>query len=133
MEYILVDTTVWIDYYIGSNNQEVNILIDLLNDRNSIVSTCPIIVQEVLQGFKSDKEFKMVQDDLLLLNPLEIDSYVAAIEAAILYRELRKKGLTIRKPNDCLIAYYAIAKSHKLLHRDKDFKTIASASHLQVF
>jgi predicted nucleic acid-binding protein len=64
---------------------------------------------------------------MLALDPIE-----AAIGAADLYRSLRKKAVTIRKPNDCLIAYYALAHNLPVLHNDVDFDQIARHSSLRV-
>lgn len=67
------------------------------------------------------------------LKIIEIDPTVAAIEAANLYRELRKKGVTIRKPNDCLIAVYALHFNVELCHNDSDFDFIAAHSALKIY
>ncbi len=69
-----------------------------------MIATCPVIVQEVLQGIVSDKDFRYFNFYFdSLTKPIE-NSYELYYEAAKLYRELRKKGVTVRKPNDCLIA-----------------------------
>lgn len=98
----------------------------------TLLATCPIIVQEVLQGAKTDKDFKNIHvffEDIVKLNG---NHYELGVEAAKLYRKLRNLGITIRKPNDCLIAFYAIENRLSILHEDKDFDFIASNSNLKV-
>jgi predicted nucleic acid-binding protein len=92
---------------------------------------CPIIIQEILQGIKADTEYNAIKESLLSFDILNVDALEAAIGAAELYRKLRKLGTTIRKSNDCLIAYYAIFFDVKLLHKDSDFEKIAKHSQLK--
>jgi hypothetical protein len=73
-----------------------------------------------------------VQQSILRYHCLRLDPIEAAVEAAQLYGSLRKKGLTIRKPNDCLIAVHAIRYQMALCHDDSDFELIAAQSELQV-
>ncbi len=94
--------------------------------------TCPTVVQEVLQGIRDDAKYERVKRSLLAFTCLQSDPLAAAIEAADLYRMLRKKGVTIRKPNDCLIARYAIQAGVTLCHADDDFDRIAANSSLEV-
>ena len=88
------------------------------------VFLCPTILQEILQGIKNDKQFRQIKENLIAFNLLKDDAYEMAIKAASLYRKLRKKGITIRKSNDCLIAQYAIQNSLNILHQDRDFDLI---------
>lgn len=80
-----------------------------------------MILTEVLQGFKSDKHYKVAKEHLLSLTVCEMLGKDAAIFAAENYRALRKKGITIRKTNDVIIASYCIRHGHSLLFTDKDF------------
>ncbi|RYE07873.1 MAG: PIN domain nuclease [Sphingobacteriaceae bacterium] len=128
---LLVDSSVWINFLKDNITQQSSFLEENI-DRFEIC-TCPIIVHEVLQGINSDYEFYPIKtyfDKLTLLND---DPYDIAVQAALLYRKLRKTGKTIRKANDCLIALYAIENSIMLLHNDKDFDFIATGSNLQIF
>jgi predicted nucleic acid-binding protein len=129
METILVDTSVWVNYLKNIDNQ-ASLFIN--NNNTALLATCPTILQEILQGVKTEHEAILLQgyfDDMVHL--IE-EPYESAIEAAQLYRTLRKKGITIRKPNDCLIAIYAIKNNARLLHNDIDFTYIAQNSKLQV-
>ena len=130
MDIVLVDTSVWINFFKG---QETASSLFLKNNlANIIIATCPVIIQEVLQGVLHDKEFKKVGSYFNTLTRLTGNPYEVAYDAAALYREIRKKGFTIRKPNDCLIATYALKNNVRLLHDDKDFHFIAMNSGLLV-
>lgn len=96
------------------------------------VMIMPVILQEVLQGIREDSRFDRIKDDLLACTMLLLDPVESAIEAASLFRFLRKKGITIRKPNDCLIAHYAIFYTIPVLHNDVDFDQIARHTALRI-
>ena len=130
MDIVLVDTSVWINFFKG---QETASSLFLKNNlANILIATCPVIIQEVLQGVLHDKEFRKVGSYFNTLTRLTGNPYEMAHDAAVLYREIRKKGFTIRKPNDCLIATYALKNNVRLLHDDKDFHFIAMNSGLLV-
>ena len=133
MEPILVDTSVWIDWFskksrVTSQTQRLGIYLG----RKMPVYITAVILQEVLQGVREDIEYEGVKEVLLDLSILLLDPVEAAIGAANLYRMLRKKGVTIRKPNDCLIAQYAIFYDIPILHSDVDFDQIARHAPLRV-
>ncbi len=132
MNKILVDTSVWIDALNGKKNLLTQMLNKFIRDDFSIV-LCPIIIQEILQGIRDDKSYKEVKENLSGFEVLKADPVEAAFGAAKLHREIRKKGITIRKSNDCLIAFYAIHHKVILLHKDKDFDLIAKYSSLKVY
>ncbi|MCK5208478.1 MAG: PIN domain nuclease [Cyclobacteriaceae bacterium] len=120
---ILADTSVWINFFRGIESREVAVLTNYIENDDPIY-LCPTIIQEVLQGISNDKQFKEIKKYLLAFNILNDDGLEMAISAAILFRSLRKKGITIRKSNDCLIAQYAIKHSLHVLHQDRDFDLI---------
>ena len=120
---LLFDTSIWIDFFSGNDSEEGNLLTNYLKEDFSVF-TCPVIIQEVLQGIRDDKSFEEVKDSFLALPILTENPVDAAIGAAQIYRHLRKKGITIRKSNDCLIAYYALKNSIKVIHRDREFNLI---------
>ena len=128
MEAILIDTSVWINVFKGI---ETKASIFFRDNSNITAVTCPVIVQEVLQGIISDKDYNLISNHFNNLGRIPANGYYYAREAADLYRKLRKKGITIRKPNDCLIAIYAIKHNIALLHDDKDFNQIAAFSSLK--
>lgn len=120
---LLFDTSVWIDFFSGNESDETLLLTKYLKD-DLAVYICPVILQEVLQGIKNDKEYYKIKDSFLALNILKEDQVEAAIGAADIYRKLRKEGVTIRKSNDCLIAWFALKNSLNIVHRDRDFDII---------
>jgi len=128
----IVDTSVWIDALNGKRTWQTDLLIQLINENEPVV-ICPIIVQEILQGIKDDLHFVQVKDTLSGFDLLDIDALEAAYGAAALYRSIRKQGITIRKSNDCLIAFYCIFHSSILLHNDEDFNKIALHTSLKIW
>ena len=128
---ILFDTSVWIDYLNKKQNNNVEILENLFAIRARVYIT-PTIIQEVLQGISDQKRFDVTSRLLLAQQILTLNSVEVAVEAANLYRSLRKKGVTIRKPNDCLISVYAIHFNVEVCHNDSDFDLIAQNSNLKI-
>ncbi len=123
MKGYIFDTSVWIDFFKGNQSVQTRNLVYLLGN-DLPVYYCPVILQEVLQGIKKDSEFEEVKDAFGVLNQLFTDPYQAASGAAEIYRNLRKKGITIRKGNDCLIAWYGIKNDLEIIHCDRDFDMI---------
>lgn len=116
---VIVDTTVWVDYFRGTNNPETDWL-----DRQAHktrIGLADLILCEVLQGVRTDREFALVQEELLQFEFYEAGGLQLAIAAARNFRNLRQKGETVRKMVDCLIATFCLADGHTLLHRDRDF------------
>ncbi|MBS1526362.1 MAG: PIN domain-containing protein [Bacteroidetes bacterium] len=130
MDVVLVDTSVWINFFKAKETTASLFLKNNLSD--IIIATCPVILQEVLQGIVSDQEFTKVNTYFDTLFPLVGNSYNLAYKAAQLYRELRKKGVTVRKPNDCLIALYAMDYDIPILQDDRDFQLIAQHAKLKL-
>ena len=131
MKDILIDTSVWIDFF-NKNSEQAGIVENLISGDFNIY-LCPIVYQEILQGFKEDSVFNDVKSILLSFNMLNTDIMKASDYAVDLYRALRKQGITIRKPVDCLIASYAILEDVFLFRNDKDFTQIALDGKLKVF
>lgn len=126
---MLVDTSVWIDFFAGRESWQVHHLQQLLLDGEDL-HLCGIVVTEVLQGIRSDKQYQSVKQHLSPLLMLPMDESVFIL-AADLFRQLRKKGQTIRKTNDCIIAATAITQGVALLHHDRDFEALARYSELE--
>ena len=126
----LVDTTVWIDLFSGRSSPHVKVLERLLEDQAD-VCICGIILTEVLQGIRSDADYRKTKDyfEALILLPM---THTVFLHSAELYRSLRKKGVTIRKPLDCMIASVAMEHDIAILHNDRDFDHIAKHSKLKV-
>ncbi|MFH2220490.1 MAG: PIN domain nuclease [Pseudomonadota bacterium] len=119
---VLVDTTAWIDFFAARSSDHVAALENLIRNREDIC-ICGIVLTEVLQGIRKDSEFKKTRDlfHSLLFLPMP---YPVFLRAAEIYRGLRRKGITIRKSVDCMIASVAIENDMPLLHNDKDFEAI---------
>ncbi|VAW87715.1 PIN domain protein [hydrothermal vent metagenome] len=116
---ILVDTSVWIDYFNGKENKETNILDTALAD--GTVAIGDIIFLEILQGFRSDKDYNRAKKTLATLDQYDIFGYTMVSKCADNYRALRKKGITIRKTTDIIIATFCIDNQLPLLFSDRDF------------
>jgi predicted nucleic acid-binding protein len=128
---VLVDTTVWIDFFVDRNEPHVCKLQKLIESEEDL-SLCGVIMTKILQGIRSDKDFSKTKeylDDLIFL-PMRHGTFVLAAE---IYKSLRKKGITIRKPVDCMIASVAIEYDTHLLHNDRDFDYIAKHLKLRVY
>ena len=125
---ILVDTSVWIDYFKGLETQETNLL-DLALGKND-VAIGDLIVLEILQGFRADKDYKTAKEHLLALHQFNMLTTDLALIAAENYRELRKHGITIRKSADVIIATFCIENQLPLLFADRDF--IPFTQHLKL-
>lgn len=128
---VLVDTTVWIDFFADRNEPQVAMLQELI-EKEEDLSLCGVILAEVLQGIRFDPDFtktKAYLSDLIFL-PMGQPTFLRAAE---IYRSLRKKGITIRKPVDCMIASVAIEYDIHLLHNDRDFDPIAKHSKLRIY
>jgi len=127
---IVVDTSVWIDYVNGVHTAQTDILDKELQERR--VVTGDLIMVEFLQGFRDNKQFQTAK---MLMNSLEYYDFVGeqmAIKTAENFRLLRKKGVTVRKTIDVLIATFCIEHGFELLHNDRDFEPMKEILGLQV-
>jgi hypothetical protein len=116
---LVVDSTVWIDYFNGVENPQTNYL-------HAAVERIPIVVgdlmlAEVLQGFQQDADFEKARRVLSKFLQASLVGPDQAIQSARNYRTLRQKGITVRKTIDNLIATWCIENDHELLHNDSDF------------
>ena len=130
-ENIIVDTSVWIDFYNGISNKPVEVLKSVM--LTDLIIIPPVILQEILQGIREKKLLEIVEDAILGFQFLNYDMYEAAYEAAALYRLLRTKGVTVRTSNDCLIAWLCISNDIQIHHNDKDFDNIAKHTSLKIY
>jgi predicted nucleic acid-binding protein len=127
---VIVDTTVWVDYFRGIQNPEADWL-DTELDRQRLGLT-DIILCEVLQGVQDDSMAADVERRLRKLEVFETGGVELATEAARNYRFLRARGHTVRKTIDCLMATFCIRSGHLLLHRDRDFDPFETYLELTV-
>lgn len=131
-EPLIFDTSVWIDFLQNKSNPPSDLLTSYIEKNDQVLLT-PTILQEVLQGIRDDAQYRHIKEILAYFTTLQLPPIQAAVGAADLYRSLRKKGLTIRKSNDCLIAYYAIEFSTGLAHSDSDFDLISKHAKLKIW
>jgi len=127
---LIVDTSVWVDYFADRDTPQVHIL-DGAFVREQ-VGVGDLILCEVLQGIRDEKQFELVRQQLLKLDVLPVCDPQIAVQAARNYRRLREMGITVRKTVDALIATFCIEKGHHLLHNDRDFDPFQQHLGLQV-
>jgi predicted nucleic acid-binding protein len=116
---IFVDSSVWIDYFNGQPTEAANFLDGSLGVENLVIGD--IVLTEVLQGFKRDKDFDTAKNLLTSFEVHPIVNQELAIKSADNFRLLRKRGVTVRKTIDVIIATYCIENQITLLQSDKDF------------
>lgn len=117
---ILVDSSVWIDYFSGNGSAEADFLDKTLGNRS--VAIGDLILTEVLQGFRDDRDYKTARRLLEELPVFDLLGRNMAIKSAENFRKLRKKGITIRKTADVIIASFCIEHDLPLLFSDRDFR-----------
>jgi predicted nucleic acid-binding protein len=127
---VIVDTTVWVDYFRGVANPETD-WVDAALDRERVGLT-DVILCEVLQGVRDETAARDVERQLLKLHFFDTGGVDLARDAARNYRTLRGRGHTVRKTIDCLIATFCIREQHSLLHRDRDFDPFEELLDLSV-
>ena len=127
---ILVDSSVWIDYFNGRKTWQTDLLEKLLSDVPIIIGD--LILAELLQGFRSDNDYKTAKSFLSDLPFREMGGYQVAVQSAQNYRTLRKKGVTVRKTIDVIIGTYCILEGLPLLHDDRDFEPMESHLSLKI-
>ena len=127
---ILVDTSVWIDFLSGTNSRHRRLLHKLIED-DSDLALSGIIVTEILQGIKEEKDFKAVQATLLEFPLYQPEGTGTYLKAADIYRQCRKQGKTVRKTIDCIIAAICLENNLTILHKDSDFTRIAACFPLK--
>ena len=117
---ILVDSSVWIDYFTGIDSQQTDTLDKTLGVQ--LVAAGDLILAEVLQGFRHDRDYKKAKALFDTVTIFEMLGREMALASAENFRSLRKKGITIRKTADVIIATFCIKQRIPLLFSDKDFK-----------
>ena len=117
---IVVDSSVWIDYFTGVKNKQTNKLDETLGLEP--VAIGDLILTEVLQGFRHDKDYEVARTLFEDVSIFDMLGKEMAIQSAENFRALRKKGVTVRKTADVIIASFCIDQKLPLLFSDKDFK-----------
>ena len=123
---VLVDTSVWVDFFNGHPSPEAEMLAGLIEGEVDIV-TCGVVIAEFFQGIRNRRSLARLEQffrDMNCLKPREPDSYLAAAE---LYRNLRGRGVSVRSTIDCLIARLAEEAGVFLLAKDRDMRHILAS------
>ncbi len=129
---IVVDTTVWIDF-LESRETEFDLHLKELIEREEPLALTDVIYCEVLQGILDDKKFRRTREILLAYPIFRVRGLRTFEHAAQIYRDCRKKGFTIRKTVDCVIAATCLEADVELYHNDRDFEAIARVKQLKVY
>jgi predicted nucleic acid-binding protein len=127
---IVVDSSVWIDYFNGKKTSQTDWLDSALGSIPVIIGD--LILTEVLQGFQNSKEFKVAKDLLLGMPFMPMVGRVIALKSAENYRSLRRRGVTVRKTIDVIIGTFCIYYHLPLLHDDRDFDPMVKFLGLKI-
>ena len=127
---ILVDSSVWIDYFRGEITPATDILHGLLG--RQLLAVGDLILAEVLQGVTDERDFTVAKNLLSSFEVVNLGGREVAIQSARNFRLLRSKGVTVRKTIDCVIATCCIESGYELLHDDRDFDSFAKHLGLRV-
>jgi len=127
---IVVDSSVWIDYFNGKITTQTNLLDGLLDAELIVIGD--LILTEVLQGFQHDKDYRQAKTLLGSLAFMDMLGKDITIKSADNYRSLRKKGITVRKTIDVIIGTFCIETELSLLHCDRDFDALEKHLKLRV-
>jgi predicted nucleic acid-binding protein len=128
---IVVDTTVWIDFFNGRNERYVERLAMMIQADVGIALT-DVTLTEVLQGIRDEAQVRLFDDRLTAFDVLRLESLDDFHRAAQLYRAARRHGVTIRRTIDCLIASVCIREQLPIMHNDAEFDRLAEHSELQI-
>jgi predicted nucleic acid-binding protein len=127
---VIVDTTVWVDYLNGLDTRHTSWLDAHLNRQR--LGLTDLILCEVLQGIRNDKQAARVRQELLEFEILTMGGIALAVTSAQNYRLLRARGRTVHKTIDCLIATFCLLNDHDLIHNDRDFDPFEQVLKLRV-
>ncbi|NJO15054.1 MAG: PIN domain nuclease [Thioploca sp.] len=119
---LLVDSSVWIDFFNGQSTRQTLYLRDEVDRQEILLGD--LILCEVLQGFRLESDFMNARQLLLSFPCQNLTGQVLALKAAQNYRYLRANGVTVRKTIDLIIATFCIENQHELLHADRDFDVV---------
>jgi hypothetical protein len=129
---IVVDTTVWIDF-LEERDTTFDLHLKRLVEEGASLALTDIIYCEVLQGIREDKTYRRTREILHAYPILRVQGLKTFDRAAAVYRDCRKKGLTIRSTVDCLIAATCLEADAEIYHNDRGFDAIARVSGLKLY
>lgn len=126
---ILLDTSAWVDYLRGAPGPATQHVRDLVRDGAPLAVTEPVVM-ELLAGAPDDRALERLEALVSGLPLLAVDAHLDYRAAAAIYRSARRRGLTVRRLVDCLIAAVAARTGARLVHKDVDFEVIATVVRL---
>lgn len=129
---IVVDTSVWIDVLNDAPSPKAKRCTELIESGEPIAIT-DVVLTEVLQGLRSEREARLVERHLRAFPILRLEDLADFVLAAALYRSARRAGVTIRKTLDCLIAAPCVRTGAPILHADEDFDRLAGCTSLRIW
>jgi hypothetical protein len=129
---IVVDTTIWIDF-LEARGTRFDLHLKELIEKGEVLALTDIIYCEILQGILEDDKFRRIRKILKAFPILRMRGLKTFEHAALIYRACRKKGFTIRKTVDCLIAATCLEAGSALYHNDRDFDAIAKINDLVIY
>ena len=130
---ILVDSSVWIDFFRGQRSASGAVLSQCLGDSSVEVGMADLVLFEVMRGFREGPVMRQAQALMRALPQVEIGGTAHALKATERYRQLRTQGRTVSSPIDVLLASYCITHGHTLLHRDADFESLKTLGDLDTW
>lgn len=130
---ILVDSSVWIDFFRGAHSAPSLALAQCLGDPSREIGMPDLVLFEVMRGFREGRLMREAQALMGALPQVEIGGAENALQAAERYRRLRAMGRTVRSPIDILLASYCMTHGHVLLHRDADFEALKGLGGLDTW
>ena len=130
---ILVDSSVWIDFFRDGRSAQSQTLARCLGDSSVEVGMADLVLFEVMRGFREGALMRDAQNLMGALPQVEIGGTAPVLKAAERYRQLRSQGRTVRSPIDVLLASYCMTHGHALLHRDADFESLKTLGGLDTW
>ena len=130
---VVVDSGVWIDFFNGADAPEQAALRRLLSRGEATLVVPDLVLYEVLQGFRYERDYLQAETLMLSLDVEATGDPALARRAAVHYRSLRAVGITVRSAIDVLIATFCIDRGYTLLHRDRDFDAFADLRGLRAW
>lgn len=130
---ILVDSSVWIDFFRDGQSTQSQTLARCLGDSSVEVGMADLVLFEVMRGFREGALMREAQTLMSALPQVEIGGTSSVLKAAERYRQLRSRGRTVRSPIDVLLASYCMTHGHTLLHRAADFESLKTIGGLETW
>jgi predicted nucleic acid-binding protein len=130
---LVVDSSVWIDFFNGAPSPARATLRRLLGDGDTEIVVPDLVLFEVLRGFRDERHYMQAESLMLTLTVESTGGAALALKAAQHYRSLRAAGITVRSAVDVLVAAFCIDRGYALLHADRDFDAFEATRGLRAW